>query len=306
LPRSAGGHPSGARLDGAVPNEWRPDGATDFPGTISHSHVYRTPDRFAGKRVVVLGAGPSGIDIALELHGVGADVVLSHNAGAGAGKHGGLVPQAAPVLSCRPDGSVLLADGATIDAVDELLLCTGYAYSMPFLSGGSGLTISEDGRAVHGLLMHCVSTAHPTLSVIGLPYKVVPFPLFQDQACFIGSVLRGSVSFAVTPEKLCQMAADERAERARRAVPEKYIHCLGADQWEYRRRLAGWSGGQAPTESVREIYDDSGAARRASPLTYRSRVYVRLGDGPGEWRVTVVDKKRGSAEPHPFGSALAP
>lgn len=38
-----------------------------FVGEVSHSHDYRSNERFADKTVACLGAGPSGLDIAIEL-----------------------------------------------------------------------------------------------------------------------------------------------------------------------------------------------------------------------------------------------
>ncbi len=57
-----------------------------FPGTFTgetfHSQEYRSPERLRGKRVVVLGIGNSGTDIACDLVGVAADVVLASRRGA--------------------------------------------------------------------------------------------------------------------------------------------------------------------------------------------------------------------------------
>lgn len=45
-------------------------GQEKFKGQISHSHTYRKPEPFAGKRVLCIGAGPSGLDLALQISGV--------------------------------------------------------------------------------------------------------------------------------------------------------------------------------------------------------------------------------------------
>ena len=42
-------------------------GMSDFQGVSMHSKIYRIPDPFAGKRVLVVGGGPSGCDIAVKL-----------------------------------------------------------------------------------------------------------------------------------------------------------------------------------------------------------------------------------------------
>lgn len=42
-------------------------GVETFSGRTVHSHDYRKPDDFKGLSVVVVGAGPSGLDIALDI-----------------------------------------------------------------------------------------------------------------------------------------------------------------------------------------------------------------------------------------------
>lgn len=45
-------------------------GIEEFNGETFHSHSYRTADRYKGKRVLVLGARASGIDLAIEIASV--------------------------------------------------------------------------------------------------------------------------------------------------------------------------------------------------------------------------------------------
>jgi cation diffusion facilitator CzcD-associated flavoprotein CzcO len=53
-----------------------------FAGRIVHSHDYRAPEAFAGKRVLVVGMGNSGCDIACDLARVADRTVLSTRRGA--------------------------------------------------------------------------------------------------------------------------------------------------------------------------------------------------------------------------------
>lgn len=55
--------------------EW--PGVETFPGDVRHSADYREPSPYAGKRVLVVGAGNSATEIALDLLRVGAEVTLS-------------------------------------------------------------------------------------------------------------------------------------------------------------------------------------------------------------------------------------
>lgn len=42
-------------------------GSDTFPGEITHTHHYRSPITYKDKTVFMLGAGPSGIDIAIDM-----------------------------------------------------------------------------------------------------------------------------------------------------------------------------------------------------------------------------------------------
>ncbi|UYV84882.1 hypothetical protein LAZ67_X003861 [Cordylochernes scorpioides] len=50
-------------------------GLSEFPGQKLHSHDYRNNSHFEGQEVVVVGAGPSGIDIAIEIAQVAKKLV---------------------------------------------------------------------------------------------------------------------------------------------------------------------------------------------------------------------------------------
>lgn len=220
-------------------------------------------------------------------------MTLTHKNGAGAGLHGGRVPQAAAVVACSGDGALTLSDGTVLESVDELLLCTGYEFSLPFLSESSGVRVSPDGRAVHGLVKQCLSEKHPTLAFLGMPIMIITFPLFQDQARFVARALTDTLPFEVTPGALRELAAEERKERGERGVAEKYTHYLGPRQWDYRRDLVDCAGGEGPTDCVIEIYDHASDARYNDPAGYRECNYVVLGSESGEWRAI----KNVSAEP---------
>jgi Flavin-binding monooxygenase-like len=53
-----------------------------FDGTVSHSHEYRTPDRFAGRRVLIVGAANSAAEIAVEVSAVAERTLMSIRRGA--------------------------------------------------------------------------------------------------------------------------------------------------------------------------------------------------------------------------------
>lgn len=69
---------------GIVSNPHVPEihGRSRFNGRVMHSVDYRRPQPFAGRRVLVVGAGNSAGEISVELAGAGADVTIAVRSGA--------------------------------------------------------------------------------------------------------------------------------------------------------------------------------------------------------------------------------
>ena len=110
-------------------------GAADFPGSLQHTHDYRTPAPFAGKRVVVVGAASSGEDVSRDIAPVAAATFLSAASFMTEGPiASGAVQKRALLVRLHADGAAEFADG-TREAVDVVLFATGYHFHFPFLEG---------------------------------------------------------------------------------------------------------------------------------------------------------------------------
>jgi cation diffusion facilitator CzcD-associated flavoprotein CzcO len=73
-----------------------------FTGELVHSQYYRCPDRFTGKRVLIIGAGESGSDITNEISKVASKCAIAVR-----GLHGHLIPRIQGILaSCRSSATV--------------------------------------------------------------------------------------------------------------------------------------------------------------------------------------------------------
>src|SRR5262249_41174328 len=59
-----------------------PDPPGSFAGEVMHSHDYRTPEPFLGHRVLVVGAGQSAAEIAVEVSRVAERTVMCLRSGA--------------------------------------------------------------------------------------------------------------------------------------------------------------------------------------------------------------------------------
>ncbi|KAI1469730.1 FAD/NAD(P)-binding domain-containing protein [Daldinia caldariorum] len=224
------------------------------PGVVSHSKTYRAPEPFRGKKVVVVGTGASGLDIAAQIRRVcRRPLVLSAQSAAPSEtlEHigGGDVVQVGRIkrflveergVEFFPldesdddedeDGNGVGKKEEEGEAkgggekeketriekdVDAVLFCTGYLFTFPFLPS---LPLVTNGRKVHGLAKHFLHIGHPTLAFPGLPIKVIPFPLAQAQ----GAVLARLWSNTLPLPPLSVLESWSREEGEKRVSDEKY------------------------------------------------------------------------------------
>ena len=162
--------------------------AKDFqqahPSVIIHSKQYRTPEAFRDKKVILVGNGPSGTDIARQISAHCKQPALLSVKDATPEerlRHTGCreVPEIVEFL--MDQRGVRFADGSVETDIDAVVFCTGFLYSYPFLQDLQPKLISN-GRKVHGLYQHFINIDHPTIVFPGLNIKAIPWPLFEAQA----------------------------------------------------------------------------------------------------------------------------
>ncbi|MGI3222662.1 flavin-containing monooxygenase [Streptomyces sp. GTA36] len=181
-------------------------GREEFMGRVLHAADYRSPGPFAGQRVLVIGGGNSAIQIAAELGAVSDTTLATRRpigwmTQRPLGKdlhwwltHTGLdvapirrllekvpvsvlddgryrtalhdhgVDQRAMFTRFTPDG-VVRADG-TKEAVDAVVLATGYRPAFPYLTGSGAL--DADGRPLH---RGGIATTVPGLGFVGMEFQ---------------------------------------------------------------------------------------------------------------------------------------
>ena len=279
-------------------------GAEDWPGEQTHSHNYRDPESFRGKTVVVLGAMASGEDLSREIAGVAKEVILAARGYApNPDPNAGDFPASSyPANFTRAPGVVALArensavqfeDGSVREHVDVMLYATGYHYDFPFLredaagvsnsnapsssssSSSSSLHfVSAEDNAVGPLYEHVFPpSVAPSLSFVGLPWKVVPFPQFELQSRWIARALsRGCLP---SRDAMAEAAAAEEKARVDAGIAPRHAHRMGDAQFAYNDRVAAACGDE-PLAGWRErMYKATGARKRSAPTKYR--------DGPLPW-----------------------
>ena len=138
---------------------------------------------------MVVGSGNSGNDILGYLTPVAKAIYFVYHSTKVRYKMPPNAEQLPPITKICPDGTVCFENGQS-RVVDDIIMCTGYEFSFPFISEKSGIQV-ESGRRVTPLHKHTFNIHHPSMSFLGINYSIVAFPFFHIQAQMIVSVLLG-------------------------------------------------------------------------------------------------------------------
>lgn len=238
-------------------------GLDGFAGVALHSHNYRHPEPFAGKRVVVFGSSVSGADLARELASVGA-VHFSGRAFTETVRGRDGIVRCPPVV--RVDGSdMVLANGERVRDVDAILFCTGYHYRLPFLPPIRGGRVRNN--RVRNVYQQLLDIDHPTLAFIGLCFRIVPFPFFQRQARWFARLLAGTFELPSRAERRKALARQLRCNRDA-GIAERHFHRLEDSQIEYLNELARQCGDEPLPVWFGELWREHKANTLARPGHY--------------------------------------
>lgn len=291
---------------------------------LVHAIDYDTPEGFEDQVVLCVGGKASGSDLARDISSVAKHVYLSDNACTKAilppdkecnpGNNGRvtIVPGTKSVLE---DGSIQFSHDCPIrPQVDVIVFCTGYDFSFPFINNGIQAS-SDDGKTVltSNLELRVVSgerrvmplfeqlwhAHYPNIAFVGLPYGILPFPIFELQVEAVIGQWPGrhvsSENATVLPDRKTRIKAalvDATSGGAKKSGRIQDTHILGGFQWEYCRRLAKWANIyderlDAYLRTNEEIYNDASRNRdKTLPGEsdwYREVLYERK--GWDQWKV---------------------
>ncbi|KAK9505562.1 hypothetical protein O3M35_009584 [Rhynocoris fuscipes] len=210
-------------------------GIDTFPGEKIHSHDYRQPNIFKDKRVIVIGAGPSGIDLSLEIASTASNVILSRHKDSDDIRN--VFPENVKMKFeiKEINGKNVIFEDGSIEEADTLFYCTGYQYSFPFLTEECGIRVEDN--CVQPLYKHLIHIEHPTLCLIGLPFYVCAFALFDLQVRYVLKVLEGEVKLP-SKEEMLKDTENEMKLRKENGLKKKQFHMMGPRQGDYYAELA--------------------------------------------------------------------
>ncbi|KAL5728875.1 hypothetical protein ACHQM5_001905 [Ranunculus cassubicifolius] len=252
------------------PNVAEIPGIDVWPGEQIHSHNYRVPDPFSKKVIVLIGNSHSSYDISREIATVAKEVHVasrSYNNNTPTKELGyNNLYLRSMVKGANKDGSVVFQDGDSIH-VDVILHCTGYKFDFPFLD--TRLSVNVDDNRVGPLYQHVFPPQFaPWISFVGLPWKTLPFALYELQSKWVARVLSKQISLPSQEE----MYSDIRAYYSRLdavGVPKRYTHNVTDYQIGYHDWLAAQCGVPGLEKWRRQMYEETGLNRAIRPETYR-------------------------------------
>lgn len=247
-----------------------------FSGEALHSHDFRDPAMFAGKNVLCLGAGASGLDISLQAAALANKVYLSYKPPHVSTASFPNTVEVLPYVRSADVGGFHFEDGS-FRSVDTVVFCTGYHYSFPFLSSECGVVVRQ--RRVLNLYKQVINIDHPTMSILSVPLFTVPFPLSDVQAQFVAETL-------AHPERLPsanEMRADTHEHMERlldEGWPPRFFHRLEEKMWDYMEELIELA--ELPVRIPpwrKELHRISFRKRMQEFATFRNLNYIISGTG---------------------------
>ncbi|XP_059318259.1 flavin-containing monooxygenase FMO GS-OX5-like isoform X1 [Lycium ferocissimum] len=230
-------------------------GINNWPGKHIHSHNYRVPEPFKDQIVVVIGGGPSGLDISRDIATVAKQVHLSRKPSeigfSNLDSYANLWNHS-QIDHVDESGEVTFLDGSSIHA-DIILHCTGYKYDFPFLETDGIVSADEDG-SVGPLYKHVFPPKlSPWLSFVGIPYQTIIFLMLEVQAKWIAKVLSGKVLLPSEEEMLADVE-DHNRQLEEAGIPKRHTHRLNFHEVKYMDWVAAQVGLPPVDAGIKEMH----------------------------------------------------
>jgi hypothetical protein len=154
------------------------------------------------------------------------------------------------IPSDRHPGTITLVDGTVLHDIDQVVICTGYLFSLPFLlelhddltprEKASDTILVTDGTQLHNLHKDIFYIPDPTLAFVGVPAYTATFTFFEFQAIAVAAVFSGR---AWLPSK--DEMRTEYEEKVKLKGFGRSFHSEKDSEVQYVKELLGWINGQA-------------------------------------------------------------
>ncbi|CAO3608134.1 unnamed protein product [Cunninghamella blakesleeana] len=224
----------------------------------NHSRDYRHPDIFKNKNILIIGSGSSALDIVRETsffatkvyHCVRSDTKQSLQAHESDNEN---VERIGLIHKILEDGQIQCIkkkdqeqqkeeEEQQLIKVDHIIFATGYLYSYPFLPFQKENLIKEGQTVLHTHeFMFYIN--NPTLAFIGLPIRIVPFPLSQSQANVIAKVFNPEREDVNLPSLEVMQSIYQQQYNDVDDTDRKSFVLTTDKEFNYVDRLSAWAEG---------------------------------------------------------------
>ncbi|KZV92681.1 FAD/NAD(P)-binding domain-containing protein [Exidia glandulosa HHB12029] len=262
-------------------------------GTAMHAAWYRNPEPYEGKRVLVVGGGPSGSDACAACAEVcervwWAAAAFATKVQPGSLPNNVLLRGRIASLHDQPDGALVVRwadDTEEVIDVDVVILATGYELTYRFLGPGflsctptadPAFPFEPDApiahlynspQAIMPLAKHVfpLSTCpDPTFAFVGLTWKLAPLPIVEAQARAAAKVFERSLArkhgsqlppaLDVEEERTALLARHKALAVEGATYAERMWHAIPEEeQFQYRRELLRFANGRVTDDEEREM-----------------------------------------------------
>ena len=249
-----------------------------FQGKILHTHDYRKPSELQGQRVVVLGAGPSGSDISLEVSSVADTVFLCHSLPTVFPDLPANIKQIRSSIHSFEGNSVIMKDKQVLSNIDCVILATGYHYDFSFLHESCKISVSPEGR-VKDVYLHLINANYPSMGIWAIPSAILPFTLYEQQARFFMKHLLKEFQLPSTQDMILDSEQDFQ-ERLSLGIPERHAHKMAKSQmlWNYEERLVKMARLPSTKPVVKSLFNSLPVFRRDHAKEYKNWDFEILTD----------------------------
>lgn len=183
---------------------------------------------------MVIGSGPSGMDLTNEISKTAKRVTLSHHLKQEIKSDFSDNVDQKPDIQEITESGVIFNDGEIVE-YSLIVYCTGYQYTFPFLSVDCGVLC--DDNYMRPLYKHCLNINRPTMGIIGLPHYVCAMQMFDLQIRFCLKFMTGLKKIPSKAEMIEDTDSDMN-ERWARGLTKHQAHFMGKDQENYYSDLA--------------------------------------------------------------------
>lgn len=217
------------------------------PLSVTHAKYFDDVDGYENKTVLVVGGFVSGADLALQLSKVAKKIYVSVKEDTALEKYPNPYIEIIPVVEKLDYGTKTahLSNGRILENIDLVLFCTGYLYDIPFLNE---LDICRQ-FFIEKLYKQVFYIEDPSVTVIGLPRNVNPFPLIELQASVVARVYSGRLELPTRDI----MNQDYLGEIKTRGYNKEFHNLKPPFEYEYFSGLKNMIAKQGLTEGLNAL-----------------------------------------------------